>query len=234
MNRIPLIVTDQHPCSYLDDQQARTAFVSPHYQATPYSVSRLAEVGFRRSGQYLYRPQCDHCSACQASRIPITRFQANRQQRRCWRNNRDLHVRQHHDISHDRYYLLYQRYIEQRHRDGDMYPPSREQYRDFLCTPWQGSFYLDFYLQQQLLAVALVDQYDHGLSAVYTFYDPDFEQRSLGTYAVLKQLQIAAALGLPYLYLGYYVAGCDKMNYKARFKPLEVLQQQAWRPLADQ
>ena len=234
MSRIPLHITPEHPCSYLPEQQARTAFVSPDYQLTPFSTSRLAEAGFRRSGNVLYRPQCEGCTACESVRIPVAQFQPNRQQRRVWKKNADLDVYITDTIATDTNYALYEKYIQQRHFDGDMYPPTREQFESFLCVPWPQTFYIQFFLNEQLIAVATVDQYDNGLSAVYTFYDPEHEARSLGALAVLQQIELARGWNLPYLYLGFYVANCKKMNYKIQYQPLEHLQQGRWTVVTNQ
>lgn len=226
---IPLRLTAPHPCSYLSNQIASTAFVDPAYQITPFLFSRLAEVGFRRSGEYLYRPQCEHCQACTPIRIPVQAFHPTRNQKRCLKRNEDLHVRALDDINTTHCYELYARYLSTRHHDGDMYPPTREQYENFLCHHWPGTFYLGFYdAQETLLGISVCDRFTHGLSAVYTFYEPTESARSLGVYAVLTQIVHARWLQLPYLYLGYWIRDCRKMAYKTQYAPYELLHDGVW------
>ena len=128
----------------------------------------------------------------------------------------------------EEYFDLYQRYIEQRHADGDMFPPSRDQFSTFLVRDLPFSRFYEFRLEGRLLAVAVTDLIDGALSAVYTFYDPAESARSLGTLAVLKQLEWAARDGRPHLYLGYWIAGHAKMDYKRRFQPLEGFNGRGW------
>jgi arginine-tRNA-protein transferase len=134
----------------------------------------------------------------------------------------------------DEYYELYAKYIETRHRDGDMYPPSRQQFDSFLTREWDLTHYYCFYLpssafaKPKLLAVAVVDVMSNGLSAIYSFFDPDFAERSLGAYAVLWQIQRARELGLPHVYLGYWIKQCRKMSYKIEYRPIELLVNNRW------
>ena len=228
---ITLLVTHPHPCSYLPEQQASTAFVNPDCQITPFLFSRLAEAGFRRSGQHIYRPQCQHCQACIPVRIPVNKFKPNRNQIRCIKHNHDLVVRQVASIDNDASYLLYKKYINTRHRNGDMYPATHEQYKNFLGVTWPNSFYLTYYQQERLVAVSVCDRFDNGYSAVYTFFDPDEQQRSLGVFAVLNQIARAQIEGLDYLYLGYWIKDCTKMRYKSQYRPLEMLVNEQWRLL---
>jgi len=226
---LTLLVTHPHPCSYLREQQASIAFVNPDYPITPFLFSRLAEAGFRRSGQHIYRPQCQHCQACIPVRIPVKKFTPNRNQIRCIKRNTDLDVQQVTSINNDTCYLLYEKYINTRHRDGDMYPATREQYENFLGVPWPESFYLTYYCQNRLIAVSVCDRVDNGYSAVYTFFDPDEHTRSLGVFAVLNQIVRAKLEGLDYLYLGYWIKNCEKMRYKNQYQPLEMRIDKQWK-----
>ena len=132
-------------------------------------------------------------------------------------------------IDDDEAYQLYHRYIEGRHADGDMYPPDRDQYRSFLNNGLQCTRYFRFY-EGESGRVVVADQMLDGLSAIYTFYDPRAEKRSLGTYAVLYQIHLMQEAGLDYVYLGYWIQNSHKMNYKSRFRPLELLQNGSWQP----
>ena len=220
--------TYPHSCSYLAGQQATTLFIDPRQEVDQKLYSSLSLLGFRRSGNHIYRPHCAQCNACVPSRLPVGNFQASRSQKRTWRRNRDLTVEQTDDIMDDQSYDLYRRYIEQRHADGDMFPPDREQYESFLNNAWDCTRYFRFHQQNRLIAVAVVDVMVDGLSAIYTFFEPEEEQRSLGTYAVLWQIEQARKMGLDYLYLGYWIQNCQKMSYKADYQPLELFLDGCW------
>ena len=137
-------------------------------------------------------------------------------------------MRQLEDINTDEVFNLYRRYIEARHNDGDMYPPSRDQYQSFLSAEWGVTHFFGFYLEETLVGVAVADKLDDGLSAIYTFYDPDLQDRGLGTYAVLWQIEATRQMGLDYLYLGYWIKECQKMAYKIQYRPLELYVNGSW------
>tara|TARA_B110000503_G_scaffold72339_1_gene111863 strand:- start:296 stop:1102 length:807 start_codon:yes stop_codon:yes gene_type:complete len=231
LREIKVYTTFPHDCSYLADMQATTLFVDPRQAISVPLYTQLSLLGFRRSGDHIYRPHCISCSACIASRVPVNTFQASRSQRRVWRRNQDLRVIESGSIIDDEAYGLYARYINLRHSDGDMYPPDRQQYESFLNGLFDCTRYLRFYEDDRLLCVAVIDVMLDGLSAIYTFYDPDEERRSLGTFAILAQIEHAARHGLDYLYLGYWIEQCNKMNYKARFQPLELFTDGRWQSL---
>ncbi|MBF7731483.1 arginyltransferase [Pseudomonas sp. N040] len=220
--------TQPHPCSYLPGEQATTLFLDPSQPMDVDIYAQLSTLGFRRSGDHLYRPHCQNCQACVPARIPVERFTANRQQRKILKRNADLTVRVVKPLFSEDHYSLYLRYIEARHADGDMYPPSREQFSTFLLSELPFARFIEFRLAGQLLAVAVTDVLPNGLSAVYTFFDPAHEQRSLGRYAILWQIGEAARLGLHALYLGYWIKNCRKMSYKTQYRPLELLVNQRW------
>ncbi|MCA0891857.1 arginyltransferase [Microbulbifer agarilyticus] len=228
LDSVRLLATLPHPCGYLEDREATTVFVDPQTPIDSRLYSRLSELGFRRSGNYLYRPQCATCRACVPARVPVELFVPNRNQRRCWRRNKDLDVFHRQDIDTDEQYEMYARYIEARHRDGEMYPPSREQFRSFLNNAWGSTRYLEFRARDRLVATAVTDVLNGGVSAIYTFYEPEEIKRSLGTYAILYQIEWTRRLGLPSLYLGYWIRQCAKMAYKNQFQPLEYLTDGRW------
>jgi arginine-tRNA-protein transferase len=158
----------------------------------------------------------------------VQRFEPTRSQRRTLARNQDLIVERTRDIRDDTAYELYRRYIVSRHADGDMYPPDRDQYESFLNNAWDCTRYYRFYRRQALIAVAVVDVMVDGLSAIYTFFDPEARQRSLGAYAILWQVEQAREMGLEHLYLGYWIKGCQKMAYKADYRPLELYRNGEW------
>ncbi|HWV15130.1 MAG TPA: arginyltransferase [Cellvibrio sp.] len=228
LSTLRLFATKPHPCSYIDGQIATTVFVDPEAAIDVELYSQLSLLGFRRSGGHLYRPQCANCQACISCRIPVDIFKMNRNQRRCLQRNRDIEIGLAAAIESSEHYHLYARYIESRHQDGDMYPPSEEQYRAFLTSEWGATQFWEFRLAGRLVGVAVCDQVDDGLSAVYTFYDPDLQERALGKFAVLSQIKRAKQLGLRYVYLGYWIKQCEKMNYKIQYRPLELLMNHRW------
>ncbi len=225
---LKVYTTYPHSCSYLKDQEATTLFIDPRQEMDQLLYSRLSQMGFRRSGNHIYRPHCGRCNACIPARIPVNGFAPNRAQRRTWRRNADIRVELSEHIRDEAAYDLYYRYIEQRHADGDMYPPDREQYESFLNDAWDCTRYYRFFAGERLLGIAVVDVLTDGLSAIYTFFDPEEDKRSLGSYAILWQIQQARTLGLDYLYLGYWIRNCNKMAYKTAYQPLELYLESQW------
>jgi arginyl-tRNA--protein-N-Asp/Glu arginylyltransferase len=228
---LKVYTTYPHSCSYLSDQEATTLFVDPRQEVDKTLYSKLSAMGFRRSGGHIYRPHCGSCNACIPARIPVETFNPSRRQRRTNSRNRDLVVEHSTDISDKAAYELYCRYIEDRHADGDMYPPEREQYDSFLSDEWGCTNYYRFYNEGELIAVAVIDELEDGLSAIYTFFEPAMSQRSLGGFAVLWQIEKAREMGLAYVYLGYWVRGCQKMAYKSEYRPLELYLNNRWTSL---
>lgn len=228
INDLKVFTTQPHRCSYLEDRDATTLFIDPQARIDKHVYSQLSESGFRRSGEHLYHPHCQNCAACIPVRVRVNDFKASRQHKRILKRNADLTTTSPDDIDSQIYYDLYAAYIRKRHYDGDMYPPSMEQFRAFLTKEWGVTSYHAFWNGDELKAVAIVDEMDNGLSAVYTFFDPDDDKRSLGTYCILWQIELAISLQLPALYLGYWIRDCQKMNYKINFKPLELLVNGRW------
>ncbi len=230
---VKVYTTYPHKCSYLDEREAVTLFVDPKQEVDKTLYASLSIMGFRRSGSHIYRPNCEACSACIPTRVVAGEFSMSRSQRRAWNRNQDLIVEETSDIHDDAAYALYQRYIELRHKDGDMYPPVREQYDSFLNNPWGCTRFYRFYAEDEntspvLLAIVVADFLEDGQSAIYTFFDPDESRRSLGTYTLLWQIANAKKLGLKYLYLGYWIRDCQKMAYKSAFRPLELRINNRW------
>lgn len=231
MKTLQLYLAQEHPCSYLPGLRAGSVFIDPNQPVTAPLYNQLIEQGFRRSSAHIYRPHCGPCSACVSVRIVVADFTATTSQQKIIRRNQDLSVQAVNSQFSEEYYALYQRYIEQRHANGDMYPPSIEQFKSFLTSDLDFVRFYEFRLNQQLLAVAVTDVLPTGLSAMYTFFDPDDKRRSLGRYAILWQIQESQRLGLPYIYLGYWVKDCQKMNYKTQYQPLQGFIDQRWQAL---
>jgi leucyl-tRNA---protein transferase len=228
LRELDFFATPEHDCSYLPGEQATTMFADPKIKVDKQLYSELSDLGFRRSGQHYYRPHCDNCNACTPIRVSAQNFEPSRSQKRVLKKNKNLQGQMIPADFHEDHYLLYEKYILNRHADGDMYPPSREQYRSFLVNGHSTTQFIELSENGQLLGIAVCDQLDDGLSAIYTFFDPDFDAKSLGTYAVLWQLQQAKKMDLQYLYLGYFIKQCRKMSYKAQYSPFEARINNQW------
>ena len=229
--RLQFYLTAQYSCSYLAGRLARSQVAAPGSLIDTVVYSELVRLGFRRSGNHVYRPRCDTCRACVPVRLLVTHFQPNRSQRRCLRNNADLHMQIRPLVFDEVHYQLYRRYQTARHAGGGMDQDDREQYRSFLLQGRVDSALAEFSLNGEVVMVALLDRLMDGLSAVYTFFDPELEQRSLGVFGVLTQIRLAREMGLPYLYLGYWIRDCRKMAYKRDYRPLEALADGQWMAL---
>ncbi|MFZ5503383.1 MAG: arginyltransferase [Pseudomonadota bacterium] len=236
LNDIPLSALQYHltapyQCSYLPEQKARSQVATPVFMINPTTFAKLVQKGFRRSGTYTYRPHCDNCRACIPIRIDSAKFVANRSQRRAWKQHRDLHTRIRPLHDQPEYYRLYQRYQKARHPNGGMDQDDLAAYQNFLLKSHVESFLVEFREQGVLRMVSLIDVLNDGLSAVYTFYDPDLPHTSFGTYNTLWQLDLCRQLGLKFVYLGYWVQGSQKMAYKIQYQPAQGLIDQRWQTL---
>jgi len=220
-----------HPCSYLPGRTATTLFIDPRYPLDGDKYARFTRLGFRRSGDLVYRPHCRDCSACTPVRIPVDRFAPTRSQRRVVRRNADLVVRARPSVFMPEHFNLYLRYQAIRHSGGGMDDPDPQKYVNFLMGRQVETVFYEMRRDEELLAVAVVDHLPDGLSAVYTFFDPQESNRGLGTFAILWQIEHARLVGLPWVYLGYWIAESKKMAYKANFRPLEAYRHGRWSDL---
>jgi arginyl-tRNA--protein-N-Asp/Glu arginylyltransferase len=222
--------TAVYTCSYLPGIQARSQVAIPSEAIDRQVYSQLIRIGFRRSGLYTYRPYCDACRSCTSVRIPVARFAPDRSQRRTQKRLQSLTALAAPLKFSEEHYQLYRRYQQARHMDGGMSADDPMQYAEFLLKSSVESWLIEFRDGEQLKMVSLIDCLDDGLSAVYTFYDPDDARAGFGVYNVLWQVELARIIGLPHVYLGYWIEGCRKMSYKSAYQPLEKLQDGLWVP----
>ena len=231
MNQIPLWLTSEQACSYLENQQSQSAVVYPDFAMDTHSYSRLLEYGFRRSGDQVYKPYCHACQACIPTRIPVDSFQANRNQKRCAKRNAATQVCIKPARFDPKHFELYQHYQASRHDKDPSEAISPDSYMQFLGSHWCNTWFVEFSIADQLAAVAIVDVLDRALSAVYTFFDPAFNDHSPGTFAVLWQIEQARLLQLDFVYLGFWIKDCRKMRYKIQYQPLQGLIDQQWQAI---
>ena len=227
-DRIGFYLTPPHPCSYLEGNIASTAFADPNLKLTSSVYNHLIQYGFRRSGNHIYRPHCDNCAACVSIRVKTKEFTPGRRFKRVLSNNKDLAYQITENANTPEHYELYRKYISSRHEGGEMDEDDPNTYKEFICTTWAQTKYLEARLDEKLIAVAVIDQVNNGLSSVYSFFDPEYPKRSLGNYLILKQIELNNSFHNEFLYLGYWIEKCQKMKYKGDYKPHQLFIEGNW------
>jgi len=228
IEKLSFYATPPHECNYLPEHEATTLFADPQFPKSRALYSALAANGFRRSGEHLYQPYCSACNKCVPVRIPVDTFRMRRTQKRTWLKNRDITIEEQPPEYREEQFMLYRKYIHNRHAGGGMDNPTPGNYMEFLTSSWSDTLFYEMRLNKQLVAVAVVDVMVDALSAVYTFFDTDLQKRSLGNYAILYEIQQAKQSGLKWLYLGYWIDECDKMRYKTEYQPAEFFINGEW------
>ena len=231
---VRLFQTLPHDCGYFADRTAQNLVIDPAAPNLAQVYDNALTRGYRRAGNHVYMPRCATCNACTPVRVPVTMFKPNRSQRRCLALNTDVQMAITKAGYSDERFALYQRYLSSRHSGGGMDDATPDDFEKFLYTDWSPTCFIEFRLEATLIAVAVTDACSNGLSAVYSWFDPDLLGRSLGTLAILSQITLASANKLDHLYLGFWIAGHPKMDYKARYRPLEALRNGVWQPLQAQ
>lgn len=221
--------TGEHACGYWPDRLARDLVLDPADPQLPALYGNALGIGFRRSGGHVYRPHCAACRDCVAVRIPVREFRPDRSQRRCLKRNADLRLQVRPSGGDEEVFALYRHYVNTRHAGGGMDDPGPEDFDRFVASAWSTTQFFEFRHDGELLAVAVTDVVPGALSSVYTFFAPKQAARSLGTFAILSQIAWARASGHEHLYLGFWLDGHPKMDYKRNFRPQERLQGREWR-----
>jgi arginine-tRNA-protein transferase len=227
-------LTATQPCPYLPGREERKVFTTLRGRDAAAMNDELSLRGFRRSQSVAYRPSCPSCALCLSTRIPVDRFVANRAQRRVQKRNADLVRRACAPWATEEQYALFRRYLDARHADGGMAEMDAGEFAAMIEETPVRSRVIEYHDSSaprgcSLRAACLTDVTNDGVSMVYSFFDPDDASRSLGAHMILDHISIAREAGLPYVYLGYWVPGSPKMNYKAAFRPFEIYVRGAWR-----
>lgn len=233
-------VTAPQPCPYLEGRMERKLFTALQGDTAQMLNDSLSKQGFRRSQNVLYRPSCADCAACLSARIRVADFKPTKSQRRVLKRNADLQRRATAPWATEDQFDLFRRYLDSRHSDGGMADMDIFEFAAMIEETPIRSRVIEYarpsddpFAASDLTAVCLTDVLDDGISMVYSFFDPDAEKDSLGTYVILDHIAVAREAGLPFVYLGYWVPGSSKMGYKARFSGVEVYRNGAWQPLTD-
>lgn len=225
-----VIYDEQEPCPYLADQVARMPLRFPMVNLSDLQAQELLESGFRRSGRFLYETACPKCNACEAIRVNVESFQPNRSQRRALKKgNSVLDMEIGIPMVDKTRVRLFNKHRNLRglNRNGGVV--DEEEYGMFLVESCLQTFEMAYYHDGQLIGVAICDLAENAVSAVYTFFDPEYSHLSPGTYSIMKQVEFCRDQELQFLYLGYFVAGSPHMSYKQRFKPHERYQRGVWK-----
>lgn len=227
--------SEDSPCGYLSNKNSNSIFIDPEYTPSEDELNLLHLQGFRRSGRLIYRPHCPNCNACQSSRIINKEFRVSKSQKRCVKNNADLNLAWAKAEFTREHYNLYEVYIAKRHKEGEMFPASEEQYKGFLIEGYGSHRFLEARDSEGcLIACMVVDVFYDGFSAIYCYFNPELDKRGLGRFMILALVEQGKNMGFQYTYLGYWIKESSKMNYKSNYQPLEVFYGDCWKKLTNE
>tara|TARA_B110000971_G_scaffold206958_1_gene230705 strand:+ start:3160 stop:3894 length:735 start_codon:yes stop_codon:yes gene_type:complete len=228
LEKIQFYVTTKYPCGYINNQEAQSIVATPYKKIDTYTYADLIQQGFRRSGQYVYKPQCHECTACIPIRICVNKFQRSSSQKRILKKHSFVTAKIIPLNFEKEHYDLYVSYQNNRHRLSSETNNDIADYNDFLIKSNVNTKIIEFRTEEKLLMVTIVDLVKNGISAVYTFYDCNDSRLSLGTYSIIWLLNFCKRENFNYLYLGYWINESNKMKYKINFKPYELMINGAW------
>ena len=230
-NQLQFFLTIPSPCPYLPGRMERKIFTQLDPLDGPHLNNYLTHAGFRRSQNVIYRPACESCRECRSLRVRVGEFQLTKSFRRTLKRNMDLSVDVAPAIATREQFALLQRYLDARHTGGGMNAMDFHRFEMMVEECASETEVVEYRVGERLIACMLIDRLTDGLSLVYSFFDPEEQHRSLGNFMILDQIARAKQEGLPHAYLGYWVPGSPKMDYKARFQPAETLSFRGWQPM---
>ena len=226
--KIQFYTTTEYSCSYIDKMDAQSLVVTPYKSINQNTFQDLIEKGFRRSGQYIYKPNCKSCTACIPIRLSVKKFLPSKTQKRTYKKHGYFTIREAPLSFKKNHFDLYLKYQNKRHSFINNEQNNLDDYNDFLIKSNVKSKLIEFWDGDLLKIVSIVDIVSDGISAVYTFYDPDDDKVSYGTYSIIWLINWSKAHQLKYIYLGYWIGECNKMKYKTNFKPYELYIKGYW------
>lgn len=221
-------LSQQFNCSYLADRQEQLLVILDPSCYCANKFEDLLALGFRRSGDQIYRPHCPACSACKSVRVLASAFSPTKSQKRKLNKAKRAFSIKYSEQQRPEYFALYSKYITERHQDGSMFPPEKNQFSSFIFCHWLPITFIELWEQEKLVAVAVTDCMNNAISAIYTFFDPDYEHYSVGTIMILEQIKFAQHHKKEFVYLGYQIDECAKMRYKTQFLPAQNRVAEQW------
>jgi len=228
LEEIQFYVTTKYSCGYIDGQDAQSIVATPYKRINSKNFNNLINKGFRRSGQYVYKPNCKNCNACIPIRLLAKNFIPSKSQKRVKKYLDKLTVKILPLTFDEEHYKLYIQYQNKRHRNDNEDEDDIADYNDFLIKSNVNSKIVEFRFNNELKIISIIDFVKDGISAVYTFYDCNNNKLSLGTVSIIWLLELCKKENLPFLYLGYWIYESQKMKYKTNFKPYELMIEGAW------
>ncbi len=224
-------VTAPQPCPYLEGREERKLFTTLEINSALGLNDILSHQGFRRSQNVIYRPSCSNCNACQSARVDVMGFKPSKSQKRIMRRNSGLQRSVIRPWASEDHFALFTKYLENRHADGGMAGMEIDEFAAMVEESPINTQLIEYKQDGEVVAVCLTDSLSDGLSMVYSFFAPELTRNSVGSFMILDHINMAKKVGLPFVYLGYWVQGSPKMDYKSNYSPLETFRAGKWRSL---